>query len=251
MSKYSLLLAAFLSGFACNVHAIDNNADWLENYNRAMFNFNYQLDKYTLKPLAEGYRAITTPDIRNRVTSFIGNVQEPVTAVNHTLQGSFKDTLVSLGRFLINSTLGLGGTFDVAAGWGLKRNSTNFDTTLATYCVPDGPFVVVPLLGPATPRSLVGLTADSVASPMYWGTQHDKNYADKISYGYAAIVTINTRERALDLLNDLESNSVDFYATTRSAYMQNRQAMKNLCASSRKKTTASYDFDFEIEDEFE
>lgn len=91
-----------------------------------------------LKPLAEGYRAITTPDVRNRVTSFIGNMREPVTAVNHTLQGSIKDTFVSVGRFLINSTLGLGGTFDVAEGWGLKRNSTDFDATLATYCVPDG-----------------------------------------------------------------------------------------------------------------
>ena len=164
LPKYSLLLAVLLSGAAFGVQAAEDDSGWLESYNRSMFNFNYQLDKYTLKPLAEGYRAITTPDVRNRVTSFIGNMREPVTAVNHTLQGSIKDTFVSVGRFLINSTLGLGGTFDVAEGWGLKRNSTDFDATLATYCVPDGPFVVVPLLGPATPRSLVGLTADAVAA---------------------------------------------------------------------------------------
>lgn len=249
LPKYSLLLAVLLSGAAFGVQAAEDDSGWLESYNRSMFNFNYQLDKYTLKPLAEGYRAITTPDVRNRVTSFIGNMREPVTAVNHTLQGSIKDTFVSVGRFLINSTLGLGGTFDVAEGWGLKRNSTDFDATLATYCVPDGPFVVVPLLGPATPRSLVGLTADAVASPMYWGPLQDKNYADKISYSYAAVVAVNARERSLDLLNYLESNSVDFYTTVRSAYMQNRQAMNNLCAGKRQNPAASYDFDFEIEDE--
>ena len=135
---------------------------------------------------------------------------------------------MSVGRFLINSTLGLGGTFDVAEGWGLKRNSTDFDATLATYCVPDGPFVVVPLLGPATPRSLVGLTADAVASPMYWGPLQDKNHADKISYSYASAGAVNARERSLDLLNDLASNPVDFYTPLRSAHNQNRHAMNNL-----------------------
>ena len=106
LPKYSLLLAVLLSGAAFGVQAAEDDSGWLESYNRSMFNFNYQLDKYTLKPLAEGYRAITTPDVRNRVTSFIGNMREPVTAVNHTLQGSIKDTFVSVGRFLINSTLG-------------------------------------------------------------------------------------------------------------------------------------------------
>jgi len=84
---------------------------------------------------------------------------------------------------------------------------------------------------------------------MYWGPLQDKNYADKISYSYAAVVAVNARERSLDLLNDLESNSVDFYTTVRSAYMQNRQAMNNLCAGKRQNPAASYDFDFEIEDE--
>lgn len=251
LSKYSFLLAVLLSGVAFGVHAAEDNSDWLESYNRAVFNFNYQLDKYTLKPIAKGYRAVTTPDVRNRVTSFINNMREPVTAVNHTLQGSIKDSFVSVGRFLINSTLGLGGTFDVAEGWGLKRNSTGFDETLATYCVPDGPFFVVPLLGPSTPRSLVAYAGDAAANPMYWGPLQDKNYADKISYGYAAVVVVNTRERSLDLLDDLEKNSVDFYTTVRSAYMQNRQTLRQLCRSNKDNNKASYDFDFEIEDEDE
>lgn len=249
LSKYSLLLAVLLSSTAFGAQAVENDTGWLESYNRSVFNFNYQVDKYALKPLAEGYRAITTPDIRNRVTSFIFNAKEPVSTINHTLQGNIKDTFVSIGRFLINTTLGLGGTFDVAEGWGLKRNPTDFDQTMASYCIPDGPFIVVPFIGPATPRSLTAYVADGVANPMYWGLLNDKNYADKISYSYAGVVIINTRERALDLLNDLESNSVDYYTTVRSAYIQNRQAMNRLCAGNQQNPAASYDFDFDMDDE--
>ncbi len=253
MSRCSFLLAVILS---CSIYgsalaAESRQSDWLESYNRSVFNFNYQLDKYTLKPLAKGYRAITTPNIRNRVTSFINNVREPVTTVNHTLQGSVRDTFISIGRFLINSTLGLGGMFDVAAGWGLERNPTGFDDTLASYCVPDGPFIVIPFWGPGTPRSLIGNATDAVASPMYWGPLNDKNYADKISYGYAALVAVNTRERALDLLDDLEKNSVDFYTTVRSAFIQNRQQLNNRCAGHNQNPAASYDFNFDIDDEEE
>ena len=253
MSKYSFLLAVMLSCSLCgSLQAAESNrSDWLESYNHSVFNFNYQLDKYTLKPLAKGYRTITTPDIRNRVTSFINNMREPITTVNHTLQGSIKDTFVSIGRFLINSTLGLGGMFDVAAGWGLEHNPTGFDDTLASYCIPDGPFIVIPFWGPSTPRALLGDAADAFASPMYWGPLNDKNYADKISYGYAALVAVNSRERALDLLDDLERNSVDFYATARSAFIQNRQKLNNLCAHHDQNPTASYDFDFDIDEEEE
>ena len=88
LSKYSFLLAVLLSGTAFGVHAAETNSDWLESYNRAVFNFNYQLDKYTLKPIAKGYRAVTTPDIRNRVNSALFNVIEPVSAGNHALQGN-------------------------------------------------------------------------------------------------------------------------------------------------------------------
>ena len=199
----------------------------------------------------KGYRAITTPDIRSRVTSFVFNVREPLSAVNHTLQGNVKQALVSVGRLLINTTLGLGGLFDVAAGWGLERNTTGFDDTMAYYCIPDGPFFVAPFLGPITPRALVAYTADSFASPMYWGPLNDKNYADKISYSYAALVAINARERSLDLLDDLQNNSVDFYSTARSAYIQNRQKMngRSLCGSDA--DPASYDFDFDMEDDDE
>ena len=251
MSKFAALLFVLVACAAPAASAAENGDDWLESYNRAVFDFNMQLDKYTLKPLAKGYRAITTPDIRSRVTSFVFNVREPLSAVNHTLQGNVKQALVSVGRLLINTTLGLGGLFDVAAGWGLERSTTGFDDTMAYYCIPDGPFFVAPFLGPITPRALAAYTADSFASPMYWGPLNDKNYADKISYSYAALVAINARERSLDLLDDLQKNSVDFYSTARSAYIQNRQKMngRSLCGSDA--DPASYDFDFDMDEEFE
>ncbi|MBP5398826.1 MAG: VacJ family lipoprotein [Alphaproteobacteria bacterium] len=218
--------------------------NWLETYNRNMFGFNMTVDKYIMKPVAKAYRSVTTKDIRNRITSALDNTEEPVTALNYLLQLKPKKNLNSIGRFLINTTLGLGGMFDVASGWGLKKEPTGFDETLAEYCVPDGPFFMAPFFGPFTVRSATGYIADGFSNPIYWAAINDKNYSAKISYSYAAVKAINSRERSLDLLDDLEKNSVDFYSTVRSAYLQNRQKM-NQCGSDN---VPSYDFDFDDED---
>lgn len=243
MFKRFIACVAVFSSISLPAFSMEDDS-WLEAYNRGMFGFNMTVDKYLLKPVAKGYRAITTQSIRNRVTSAIDNTEEPVSALNHLLQLQPKKNLKSIGRFLINTTLGLGGMFDVAEGWGLKKEPTGFDETLASYCVPDGPFFVAPLLGVYTIRSATGDLADGFANPIYWGAINDKNYSAKISYGYAGIKAINSRERSLDLLDDLEKNSVDFYSTVRSAYLQNRQKM-NQCGSNN---VPSYDFDFDDED---
>ena len=217
---------------------------WLETYNRNMFGFNMTVDKYVMKPVAKTYRSITTKDIRNRISSALDNTEEPVTALNYLLQLQPKKNLNSIGRFLINTTLGLGGMFDVASGWGLKKEPTGFDETMAHYCVPDGPFFMAPFFGPFTVRSATGYIADGFSNPIYWAALNDKNYSAKISYSYAAVKAINSREKTLDLLDDFEKNSVDFYSTVRSAYLQNRQKM-NQCGSNN---VPSYDFDFDDED---
>lgn len=105
--------------------------DPFEGYNRAMFSFNYQVDKYVIKPVAEGYRAVTTPFIRERISSVIDNLKEPVSAGNHLLQADPEASVKSLSRFVINSTLGLVGMFDVAEGWGLPKDKTTFNETFA------------------------------------------------------------------------------------------------------------------------
>ena len=221
--------------------------DPFEGYNRAMFSFNYQVDKYVMKPVAEGYRAVTTPFIRERISSVIDNLKEPVSAGNHLLQADPEASVKSLSRFVINSTLGLVGMFDVAEGWGLPKDKTTFNETFAKWCIPQGPFIVLPLLGPSTPRAATGMALDFVFDPVYWATYQDANVHDKASWGYAIAQGITAREAALDILDDLERNSVDFYATMRSAYLQNQSKLK--CFNDVSKDENTYDFDFGIEDE--
>ena len=221
--------------------------DPFEGYNRAMFSFNYQVDKYVIKPVAEGYRAVTTPFIRERISSVIDNLKEPVSAGNHLLQADSEASVKSLSRFVINSTLGLVGMFDVAEGWGLPKDKTTFNETFAKWCIPQGPFIVLPLLGPSTPRAATGMALDFVFDPVYWATYQDANVHDKASWGYAIAQGITAREAALDILDDLERNSVDFYATMRSAYLQNQSKLK--CFNDVSKDENTYDFDFGIEDE--
>lgn len=123
----------------------------LETYNRAMFSFNNKLDKFVIRPVAKGYRAVTNEYFRQRVTNFFSNIDEPISAANHMLQGEFSDSGNNLGRFVINTTFGLVGLYDVASSMGMEKDKTGFDETLATWCVPDGPFIVLPVVGPSTP----------------------------------------------------------------------------------------------------
>lgn len=247
----SALAAMMLLTASCATNPSETSefdqVDRFETFNRAMFKFNYQFDKYLAKPVAKGYRAITTPFIRERVNNAISNLLEPMSAVNQVLQGEFKQSGVTIGRFAVNSTLGLVGTFDVAGAWGWKKEISGFDSTLAKWCVPDGPYIVLPLLGPSTPRAAFSLAVDAYAEPIYWAARNDSNYGDKIMWASAAIVFIAAREGALDLTDDLERNSVDYYTTMRTAYLQNR-AKKNTCINSDA-GNVNYDFDFGIEED--
>ncbi len=228
-------------------HGSEAEADPLESINRPIFEFNYQADKYVIKPVAKGYRTITTPFIRERIRSVLANLREPVSAGNHLLQGEPVTSAKSLSRFVINSTLGLAGMFDVAEGWGMPRERATFNETFAKWCVPQGPYIVLPLIGPSTPRAATGLALEFVFDPVYWSTINDANIHDKAAWGYAAMQGISAREQAIEFLDDLESNSVDYYATMRSAYLQNQSKLR--CFRDKSEPTEAYDFDFGIEDE--
>ena len=225
----------------------------LESYNRAMFTVNAVADHYVIKPVAKGYRAVTNDFVRERVHDFYGNLGQPVSVVNHLLQGNVKDSAKSLGRFLINSTLGLLGTFDVASGWGLDDKRTDFDQTLAAWCVPDGPFLILPILGPSTPRATAGMAADAFSGTTYWvgyfsSFGHDwERYS--FYYGITALGFVSLREEKIELLDNLTANSVDPYSTIKSAYIQNRLKI-GICGN--KETSAEdagYDFDFDDMDD--
>ena len=228
-----------------DVYADDDSV--LESYNRAMFSFNNYFNHYVFMPTAQAYRDITTPFVRKRVSNIFDNLQEPVSSGNYLLQAEPKGALISLSRFVINSTLGLLGMFDVADAWGLKQEQTNFDDTFAKWCIPDGPFIVLPFIGPSTPRAATSLALGFVMDPVYWSTTNDANVHDKVTYGLAAVYAVVIMEENMDLLNDLEKNSVDFYATMKAAYMQNRKN-KGCFNDGAQSSAASYDFDFGIDE---
>lgn len=222
----------------------------LESYNRAMFSFNDKLDKFIIRPVAKGYRAVTNEFIRERVSNFFNNIDEPISAVNHILQGDFKNTGNNLGRFTINTTLGGAGLFDVASKVGLEKKKTGFDETLATWCVPDGPFIILPVFGPSTPRAAAGFVADGYTSPMYW-VANESGGEDKwlAYYSASGLKYINIMAENIKFLESLEEGAVDYYETVKSAYLQNRGKLKK-CSDVAKDAAPEYDFDMgDMEDE--
>lgn len=228
----------------------DINEDRFESFNRAMFSFNMTLDEYFFRPVALGYRRITNQFIRDRVSYALRNIKEPAHAVNNLLQAQPVDSLTNVGRFAINTTLGLFGTFDVAGGgFGLEAKTTGFDETLSSWCVADGPYIVMPLLGGSTPRSIIGDFVDGYTNPLYVATYNDANIRDKVLYSYVAVNAISKREAAIELIDDLRKNSVDFYAAVRSAFIQNRMKMKR-CGSAETNAVPNYDFDFDMDNEY-
>ena len=243
--KIAALGVSFLLGAcATNIHRPTNTADPYESVNRKIFAFNDAVYENIYFPIARGYRKITNQTVRDRVSNFVDNIEEPISTVNYALQLKPKETAVSVGRFVINSTLGLAGTFDVATGWGLGQDRTNLNTTMAGWCMADGPYFVVPLVGPGTARSFVGMMGDSAMDPVYWATYQDANVHDKATYGFAAVKYTDKINSLMDLYTGFKEDSVDLYATLRSAYLQNQRKLRCRFADSND-DTSHYDFDFD------
>ena len=240
-------MVLFLGLGGCATSGVNNSDGALESYNRTMFNVNNKIDKYVVRPVAKGYRAVTNEYVRTRVSNFFSNIGEPVSAVNHVLQGEFGDTGNNLGRFVINTTLGGVGLYDVASKLGLEKKSTGFDETLATWCVPDGPFIVLPLIGPSTPRATTGFVVDGLTAPTYWvAKESDGDDAWLVYSGIAGLKYVNLMAQNLTLLESLEEGSVDYYEAIKSTYMQNRNKLK-VCGNQVVEAQGDYDFDMDID----
>ncbi|WP_439815603.1 MlaA family lipoprotein [Zavarzinia sp. CC-PAN008] len=194
--------------------------DPLEPLNRATFDFNLFVDRVLLKPVAWVYREVVPEQGRQRVTNFLDNTEEPLSIVNAVLQGNLDGAGATTVRFLTNSTLGIGGLFDVATDWGLPRAKEDFGQTLGTYGVAEGPYIMLPLLGPSNPRDLTGFVADQGLDPLsyfYW-----TNHRNDISTYVTAAKLVDARARRYQEAADLEASSLDLYATVRSLYRQRR-----------------------------
>jgi phospholipid-binding lipoprotein MlaA len=197
--------------------AFEETNDPLEPTNRAIFEFNRQLDRYAIKPVAEAYRDVVPEPGRRAVRNFLDNLKQPIVFANDVAQADFDRAFVTLARFMLNSTVGALGLFDVATDQGYARQQGDFGQTLFAWGLPDGPYLVLPLLGPSNPRDAVGYGVDAVADPFsYW--------ADSTAFDLSRIGAhgIDQREQVLDSLDSIERTSLDFYATIRSLWRQKR-----------------------------
>jgi phospholipid-binding lipoprotein MlaA len=194
-----------------------NLSDPFEPMNRGVLRFNRTIDGLILKPAATLYHAITPAPARAGVANALNNLAAPLVSVNLTFQGEGKKAGRQFGRFLINSTLGIGGLFDVAKTMGLSREDTDFDHTMAKAGVPSGPYIILPLLGPATPRAIVGRVAQVIADPFNRVMIHEghRNYI----YIRSGTQIISARDQSDALIEVLESDTY-MYETMRSIYSQ-------------------------------
>ena len=194
--------------------------DPVEPTNRAIFEFNRSADRYVIKPVTSGYRAITTPEMRDGVHNALQNLRAPVIFANDILQGQFGRAGTTFARFVINSTLGVVGFGDPAAELGFAPHDEDFGQTLAVWGVGEGPYLMLPILGPSNPRDLTGKVADFFLDPINWWANNTEN--DWVPLTRALVTGIDARDQLWNVLDDLERTSVDFYAAIRSLYRQRR-----------------------------
>ncbi|CAK0766372.1 phospholipid-binding lipoprotein MlaA [uncultured Gammaproteobacteria bacterium] len=194
--------------------------DPIEPFNRYIFEVNRLLDFLFLKPAADTYRRVV-PDIgQTAVHHVLENMNEPVVFANSLFQGRFEDTATTFGRFLINSTAGLGGLFDVATAAGLPAKEADFGQTLYTYGAGDGPYLVLPILGPSNPRDAFGFGVDAVMDPTSYAFSVP-GYKP-VNYGRNLGTALDKRSRWIDELDSVERTSLDFYSQMRSMSRQFR-----------------------------
>lgn len=200
-------------------------SDPFEEGNRAVFAFNNAVDKAVIHPVAKGYNAAVPKPVRTGVDNVLRNLKSPVTFANQTLQGDVGGAANVLVRAVVNTLVGVGGIFDVAASEGIPYEGEDFGQTLAKWGVGHGPYLVVPIIGPSSLRDYVGYAVDSFADPLRWYLFNIDR--EGIYYGKVGMEYLTLRASLVDTLEDLQRSSIDYYAATRSAYYQHREALVN------------------------
>lgn len=200
--------------------------DPLEKYNRKIFAFNDFLDRYFLEHVARAYRKDVPKPARESLRNFLNNLSAPVSAFNALLQGDVNNGLATFSNFLINSTIGLAGLFNVADEKGVRYHPEDFGQTLGHYGVGSGPYLVVPFIGPSSLRDFSGVVTDQVVSPASYNIFKIGGKTYLIGENNLFVVTfvkaVDSRESLIDIIEDVKKDSFDYYATLRSAYTQKR-----------------------------
>jgi phospholipid-binding lipoprotein MlaA len=222
-----------LGGCAVNDTGASEVWDPIEVPNRFVFSLNRAIDLVAIRPFAVLYRDWVPTPAQKGVHNVLDNLGEPVTAINEVVQGNPGRAGITLVRFLVNSTIGLAGIFDVASAMGLSKTQEDMGKTIGMYAGVEpengGFYLVLPLVGPSNARDATGLMLDFAMDPFQiaaaatyvsGGAAHDAIVtASAVRYG---VRVLDARSRTLFALDDLEKNSVDYYAALKSAYTQNR-----------------------------
>jgi phospholipid-binding lipoprotein MlaA len=220
------LLALALPLFAAGCASTDNKEaaaadDPLEPMNRFFFGMNQKLDRNAALPAATFYVSTVPGPMRNGVHNFLSNLSGPVDFVNSVLQLHGDEAATALGRFSVNTTIGLGGIFDVATGWGMPEENEDFGQTLGYYGLGQGPYLVLPLRGPSSVRDFGGSYVDGYFSPLYYVRYSGRQYVGLIR---GSLGSVDDRSANIMTFREIERSSVDFYATMRDYYRQRRDA---------------------------
>lgn len=198
----------------------DSANDPLEPVNRGIFWFNEGLDTVLLRPTAKVYRTVLPDPARTGIRNVLRNLRSPLDLANQLLQGDVPGAGNVIKRFVINSTVGLAGLIDVAAEKGIPYEYESLDQTFAVWGVPEGPYLVLPVLGSSSLRDAFGTAGEFFADPISnYASNTDRTW---ISYTRAGLYAIDTRSEYLDALDDVKRNSFDYYASMRSLYRQRR-----------------------------
>lgn len=199
----------------------NNPDDPLEGFNRKVFNFNERLDENLIKPVAQTYKDVTPNIVQTGVSNFFSNAGDVWTAVNNVLQGNFAHGVNDFMRFLINTTMGIGGLIDVASEGGMPKHRADFGQTLGVWGVPAGPYVVLPVLGASTLR-------DSLATPIdFKGDILFSQTPTSVKNVGSVLRVVDKRASVLDAANLIEEAALDKYVFIRGAYLQRRQSQIN------------------------
>jgi phospholipid-binding lipoprotein MlaA len=212
------LVISFLLFFTVNTLVIaEENIDPFEDINRVVYEFNETIDNNLLEPISRAYKDYVPGIFQDGVSNFFGNLRDVPTLANQILQFKPVESITTLTRILVNTTAGLGGLFDVASDMGLTTRNEDFGQTLAVWGVGEGPFTMLPLLGPSTVRDTVGLFVD---------TTSDVNMINEMNdIGFISASAMNVIDKRVELLpvTDLLDQSDDPYITMRSSYLQKRK----------------------------
>jgi phospholipid-binding lipoprotein MlaA len=214
LKSIALLLLASSAVTGCASMA---EKDPYENFNRKVFALNDAVDRHALKPVAQGYKAVTPELVQTGVSNFFGNLSDLWTGANNLLQGKASDGASDFGRVLINSTVGVGGLIEVASKAGLPKHDEDFGQTLGYWGVPAGPYLMLPLLGPSTLRDASMVPVEMMTDPWSVGTSGNVKLAGSL------LRVVDQRAGLLDAGELMDAAALDRYEFLRDGFLQRRQ----------------------------